>query len=220
MAWIAILSDVHGNVGALRQALADARAQGATAFVHLGDLGNGEAHPVLATVQPRSVVGNWEVSSWQNLPSPWREQVRTWPFQIQEDEVIFCHASPVWPAEVRTLEDAARYVREHGSWFALFPALHQDEEARWAAFATLAEKGARLAFHGHTHVQEIWTLTPDNRMRRLSTTEFTVADDESLYLVGVGSVGHPLDGEGICYALWNPETRHVRLRRLVEERTR
>ncbi len=212
---VAIFSDVHGNTAALRRVLADARERGAEAFYNLGDTGNGETHPVLDQVSPKSVIGNWEISSWQTLPSPWREQVRSWPFIRREGEVFFCHASPVWPETVRTLEDAARYVQERGSWFALFPALHQDEEARWQAFAHMAEAGARLTFHGHTHVQAAWQLTGDNRLRSLSGPHIDLAPD-ALYIIGVGSVGRPLDGPGWCYALWDTEAHRVTLIRLRE----
>ncbi len=211
---VAIFSDVHGNTQALRRVIADARARGVARFYNLGDTGNGETHPVLARVSPKSVVGNWEVSSWRMLPSPWREAVLAWPFLRQEGGVIFCHASPVWPEEVRTLEDAARYVRERGSWFALFPALHEDEKARWEAFARMAEVNAWLAFHGHTHVQMAWQLTPDNRMRKVSGPTISLADDGTLYLIGVGSVGRPLDGPGWSYALWDDEERTVMLVRV------
>lgn len=213
--WVAILSDVHGNEGALRRVLADARAHSAEVFVNLGDLGNGTAHSLLAEVRPRSVAGNWEVSSWRALPEPWRGEVSRWPFLIVEGPVVYCHASPVWPAEVQSLEDAARYVREKGSWFALFPDLNKDEDARWEAFARLAEMGARIAFHGHTHIQKAWVLTPDNRMRPVNASEFALQEG-ALYLVGIGSVGHPLDGPGACYALWHPQEQRVLLRRLPE----
>lgn len=211
---IAIISDVHGNTRALRLALDHARERGVTRFYNLGDTGNGETHPVLETVSPQSVVGNWEVSSWRSLPSPWREQVRRWPFIRQEERMVFCHASPVWPEQVKTLEDAAHYVQKHGSWFALFPALDRDEEARWAAFARMEEMGAFVVFHGHTHVQAIWQLTKDNQMRRLQGPSVTLQDDGSLYLIGVGSVGRPLDGPGVCYAEWDAETHVVTLHRI------
>ena len=214
--WIAVISDVHGNVRALQRALEDLRAQGATAIINLGDLGEAAAHQVLAPTGARSIIGNWEVSFWPQLPPRWQQEVRQWAFTLQEGPAIFCHASPVWPETVRTLEDAARYVQEHGSWFALFPDLNKDEEARWEAFALLAQRRCRIAFHGHTHVQKAWVLTPDNRMRPVRDNAFTLEDEPALYLVGVGSVGRPLDGPGICYALWNPQTREVRLRRLEE----
>ncbi len=214
MATIAILSDVHGNVDALRRAIKDARAQGATEFIHLGDLGDGEAHEVLATVRPRSVVGNWEVSSWRTLPAQWQDVVREWPFVLRIGEAVFAHASPVWPKQVTSLQDAQRYVEARGSWFALFPALHTDEDARWEVYAYLAENRIRVLFHGHTHVQKAWVFTPDNRERPLGGPEITLEGDDSLYIVGVGSVGKPMDGPGICYALWEPEHGRVLWRRL------
>ncbi len=213
MTWVAVLSDVHGNVQALQRAIEDARAHGATQFVHLGDLGDGYAHEVLAAVQPRSVLGNWEVSSWSTLPPRWQERVKQWPFVIQEGEVVYAHASPVWPENIKTLEEAHAYVQEKGSWFALFPALDKDDDARWEVYAWLQEHRARVLFHGHTHVQKVWVFTPDNRERALTGSTLTL-EPEHLYIVGVGSVGRPFDGPGICYALWESEAGRVVLRRI------
>lgn len=212
--WIAVFSDVHGNVAALERVVADAHAWGATAFVNLGDVEGEEAMAAVHRVSPVSVFGNWEVSSWRSLPSPWRERVQNWPPRHVDGRAVMCHATPAWPSEVHTLEDAMTYVCRQGSWFSLFPLLDRDEEARWEAFAALVAQNLYLALHGHTHVQRAWVLTADNRMRPLPGPEFPLLDDGSLYIVGVGSVGRPIDRPGACYALWNPEAGQVVLRRL------
>lgn len=213
MLW-AILSDVHGNSDALERVVEDARRRGARQFINLGDLGNGTAHEILSRVPVRSVLGNWEVSSWRLLPSPWKESVRVWPFQRQEGDALFCHASPVWPEQVRTLEDAFRYVQAQGSWFALFPSLEHESEALWEAFAEMESRRVRVCFHGHTHVQKVWVLTSDNRLRQWKESRIPLERDGSLYIVGVGSVGRPLDGSGPRYVLWDDESEIVTLVRL------
>ncbi|WP_461214160.1 metallophosphoesterase family protein [Lacticaseibacillus sp. GG6-2] len=63
---IALLADIHGNVGALTAVLADAFAQHATAYWFLGDLflpgpGAGDLYAQLAAVKPQVWLrGNWE----------------------------------------------------------------------------------------------------------------------------------------------------------------
>ncbi len=213
MLW-AIFSDVHGHSEALQHIIEDAKRRGVKSFINLGDLGNGATHEILAQIPVRSVLGNWEVSSWHLLPPPWRNVVRAWPFQQRENDALFCHASPVWPDQVRTVDDALTYVREHGSWFALFPSLEHESEALWEAFALMGAQHLRVTFHGHTHVQKIWILTADNHLRVWKEPHLSLRKDGSLYIIGVGSVGRPLDGPGKCYALWDDETDEVELIRL------
>ncbi len=213
MLW-AIFSDVHGHSKALKRVIKDAQRRGARAFVNLGDLGNGTSHELLSQIPARSVLGNWEVSSWHLLPPPWRDVVRRWPFQLREKDVLFCHASPVWPEEVKTVDDALTYVREHGSWFALFPPLAEKSDALWEAFAHMGSQNIRIAFHGHTHIQKVWILTADNHLRAWKNPLIPLRQDGSLYIIGVGSVGRPLDGPGTCYALWDDQANEVKLIRL------
>jgi diadenosine tetraphosphatase ApaH/serine/threonine PP2A family protein phosphatase len=107
------------------------------------------------------------------------------------------------------------YRQQHGlHWLSLFPPLDRDTGARWRALATLEAAGARVAFHGHTHVQEAWRWKPGGWLERLRATEFDLLADGSRYLVGVGSVGSPRDGDGACYALWTP-SRRVSLMRVA-----
>lgn len=63
---IAVLADIHGNLSALKVALADARQQAITDYWFLGDLflpgpGAEDLYQALAAVQPRVwLQGNWE----------------------------------------------------------------------------------------------------------------------------------------------------------------
>ncbi len=213
---IAFLSDIHGHLAALEAVLADARARGARRFVCLGDVEGDACLDRLAEVEAVCVFGNWEVSGWHRCAAHHQSWIRAWPPMWAEDSWVAAHASPDWPPEADTVDATARYQLQSGLyWLDLFPPMHRDPLARRRALAALEAMGARVAFHGHTHVQEAWRWKPGGRLERVPGPEFQVLADGSRYLVGVGSVGSPRDGGGACYALWDPMGRVSLVRVMV-----
>ena len=220
----AIFSDLHDNQQGLMAVLTDAEQWQADSLIYLGDVGR-EARLFLA-LQERQIActfGNWEVSGWQRLPTHLAAWVGEWPATIQRGTAIFCHATPDMPATVTKTAAASTYMAGGQSWHTLFPRLHRSETARWAAFAVLEETNRQVAFHGHTHVQELYRWESDETgHRRLQVVrtpgEFTMTAGHTTvpnrYLVGVGSAGAPDDGPGLCYALYDDVTQQVILRRL------
>ncbi len=213
MLW-ALLSDIHGRGDRLARALADARVRGAAHVLALGDIGSIYALDMLADVAAQCVFGNWEASGLRGMPKLYRNQIAAWPAQYRGQEFWAGHASPIWP-EGLVIGGVVEYLRERGlHWLALFPSLHRSDEARWAALAELAAAGASLFWHGHTHVQEAWCWRPDGALTRLTDHEFVIEGDGGRYLIGVGSVGEPHDGSGVCYALYDDIARRVEWRRV------
>ena len=128
------------------------------------------------------------------------------------------------PATATTTRDAAALVHTGVGWPALFPRLDTNENAVWQALAVLEETNMRVAFHGHTHVQKIWSWSgAAGNTRRLAAVTLPAAtlvlepgtnDAASRYIVGVGSIGQPQDGPTGGYALWDRSRMTVTLRRL------
>lgn len=220
----AIFSDLHDNQSGLTAVLADAEAGQVETLIYLGDVGRDPR--LFRTLQERQIActfGNWEVSGWQRLPAALAGWVGEWPATIRHDTAIFCHATPDLPASVTTTAAASAYMAGNQSWHALFPRLNRQEEARWAALATLEAANCRVAFHGHTHVQELYCWEHDEAGRRhlrvdRTPGEFTLHQGNpttsNRYLIGVGSAGAPDDGPGLCYVLYDDRTQQVVLRRL------
>ncbi|MEZ4729197.1 MAG: metallophosphoesterase family protein [Caldilineaceae bacterium] len=220
----AIFSDLHDNHRGLTAVLTDAAQSHADHLICLGDVGRDPQ--LFLALQERSIpctFGNWEVSSWQRLPEPVAAWVGDWPATIQHGTAIFCHATPDMPATATSTALASTYMAGGLSWHTLFPRLHRNEAARWAAFAALETAELRVAFHGHTHIQEVyaWRAGPDGRRQvRLlqEPDEFTLergsATAPNRYLIGVGSAGAPDDGPYLRYVIYDDETQQVILRRL------
>ena len=194
---IAVLYDVHGNLGALDAVLEDARAAGAREWVLGGDYALFGAWPAETVARLRELDGAvWirgNVDRWAGGDAPadsaqqaavadtraalgdaTADELGALPTEAEVAGARFVHASPV--SDMRS-----------------FGPEPTDEEEELLA-GTIH---ARLVF-GHTHVQ----------FRRPAA----IGDVE---LVNPGSVGVPLDGDRrAAYALIDPGSRELELRRV------
>ena len=210
---IAILSDVHGNLEALESVLVAIHREGVDRLVVLGDVVGYGPDPVACIYRIREaeglcVLGNHD----QALIDPARVHelnfmardtllrshdmvgteelayLRTFAFRHTESDAVFTHANPLEPEKWQSL-----YLFEHIEW-------------------CLAGLDARVAFVGHTHYPGIYCRI-DSASVPLTSSE--VAIGRHRYLVNVGSVGQPRDGDPrSSFALWNIEDDHVELRRV------
>lgn len=220
---ILIFSDLHDNHAALAQIFAEARRLGAHALYYLGDVGRDPA--LFRRLQEAGipcVFGNWEVSGYTYLPADLRTWVAQWPALRTVGDFAFAHATPEIPAGAESAAGARTYMRTGRGWSSLFPRLDRNEEAVWRALAAMEESGARVAFHGHTHVQKVWAWRDGGTGRRLLSTlgpqDFAYGSGSKTgpnrYIVGVGSAGQPQDGPRGGYALVDDESGVVEIRLL------
>jgi predicted phosphodiesterase len=207
---LAILADIHGNLEALEAVLIDIDRQGADGLLVLGDIVGYGPDPVACIYRLREadavcVLGNHD----QALVAPEylhelnpmardtilrsREMVgeeelaflRTFAFRHNEHDAVFAHANPLAPEDWQSL-----YLFEHVSW-------------------CLEGMEGRIAFVGHTHHAGIWCGMGDNCV---PLTSSEVAIGRHRYLINVGSVGQPRDGDSrASFALWDVEDEHVEL---------
>ncbi len=216
--WL-IVSDIHDNRRAWERLVAHLPVLAPDRLVCLGDVGRDPE--ILEDLRRREAIcisGNWEVSGFRYLPPRLADWVARWPLSCRHGSLLFCHASPDLPAEARDVRSAAALMAARGlHWSRLFPRLHQDEQARWQALAAMEAQDIRLVFHGHTHVQEAWGWT-GVRLQRLAGPSFRVGagspQQPDRYLVGVGSLGAPLDGREPRFVLYDEGTATVHLERL------
>jgi predicted phosphodiesterase len=210
MTLYAIFSDVHNRSDRLERALAYFARRRVDAYLQLGDLGPAPL-PLLDPLPVRHTFGNWEVSQLERFPPQRQPEIAAWPARLQGEGWLAAHASPVFPSECTDLAATRRYMATHRPrWMQLFPSLLHDEQAVWDAFAELGAQGRRVFFHGHTHVQAVQQLDPDNRYRRLQGPVIQLHPD-ALTLVGVGSVGAPREGNALRAVLFDDATFEIEL---------
>jgi diadenosine tetraphosphatase ApaH/serine/threonine PP2A family protein phosphatase len=221
---IAVLSDIHGNLEALRAVLADAQRQGAGAVYCLGDVVGYGPNPRecldLAAGFRLTVLGNhdqgalfdpagfsppaeraifWTRGQLEASPESRDVRERRWEFLAERPR---CHR-----------EDGMLFV--HGSARSplneyVFPedAFHLRKMERLFALVE------RRCFQGHTHLPGVFVeLAAGERYEFLNPEEAGPAYrlDGRKALVNVGSVGQPRDGDWrACYALLDGDVLRFR----------
>ena len=210
----AILSDVHGNLEALRAVLADVGEQ-ADDVLCLGDMVGYGADPVacvelLGARARRIVAGNHEhavtgqiglawFNSYARAAAEWTRDrlepgcasyLTALPLTAEVHDATLVHASPHQPDEWEYLVTA------------------EDGFAAFAAFTT------RLCFVGHSHIPAVWSLGSSGPDYARGDTDVTL-DAGRRYIVNVGSVGQPRDRDPrASYVVWDVDGRRVQSRRV------
>jgi predicted phosphodiesterase len=211
---IAVLSDIHGNLEALREVLADLDRRGVDRTVSLGDnVGYGPApEAVVRILRERripSVQGNheWALGRPEHLgwfnPTAREALVRTEALMTEASQE-YCRSLPT-----SLVLEGCRFV--HG-----FPPddvttyLFQVDQGE--AERVLRGLDEETCFVGHTHELLLVELGRKGvEVRRLCEGGNELG--ESPRLVNAGSVGQPRDGDNRAkYLIWEPEPRLLEVR--------
>jgi len=211
---IAVLSDIHGNLEALKEVLADLDRRDVDKTVSLGDnVGYGpEPEAVVRTLRDRnipSVMGNheWALGRPENLgwfnPAARESLVRT--EALMSEATLSCCRS--LPASL-TLE-GCRFV--HG--------LPPDDVLTYLFQAdavelerTLTAMEEETCFVGHTHGL-LLVEVGEGGLETGRLGEGLHELREGRRLINAGSVGQPRDGDNRAkYVIWDPEARALEVR--------
>ena len=218
---IAVLADIHANLEALEAVLIAAANAGAERIICLGDIVGYGPDPLgciyrLKEVEAQIVLGNHDqavlepvhIQSFNLLARPSlyqagavlgeeeRDFLRQGVFRRVEDNAVLSHANPLKPEEWEPLlmYDRVAWCMSHLKW--------------------------SLAFVGHTHEARIYckmrdSTTPLGANKPVPLTSARAALGAHQYLVCVGSVGQPRDGDWrSAYTLWDPDEQWVELQRV------
>ena len=213
----AILGDIHANIDALNVVLEDARAQGVTHFVCVGDVVGYNSAPaeciriVRDELRCPCVRGNHDhyVSYLDtNLSDfhPSAAQVVEWTrSQLSDEDIQWLHDLPLQkPVMGFMLVHATLDKPNH--WGYVF----ENSQAE----ANFSYQYTQLCFHGHTHVPIIYSNEPGGVVH-YEARDFTLELVHRLSIIVV-SVGLPR----VCdprafYVVYDMANRHVRFRRLA-----
>jgi diadenosine tetraphosphatase ApaH/serine/threonine PP2A family protein phosphatase len=210
----ALVSDIHSNLEALEAVLADIAGQAVDEILCLGDLVGYGADPnectrrigdltshVVSGNHDSAVVGQTDISHF----NPHARRAVAWtaeiidpeqarylsrrPFVDRIDDLLLVHATPSEP-------DAWNYLLT--------------APAARAEFGSFSES---ICFIGHSH-QPIFFCS-DGAVHSGKTDRLT-CDPGLRYIVNIGSVGQPRDGDPrSCYAIYDADRRVVQLRRVA-----
>lgn len=210
---IAVLADIHANLEALEAVLIAATNAGAERILCLGDIVGYGPDPLgciyrLKEVEAQIVLGNHDqavleparIQSFNLLARPSlyqahellgeeeRDFLQQGVLRRVERDAALSHANPLKPEEWEPLlmYNRVAWCMSHLKW--------------------------PLAFVGHTHESRIYCKMRD---KPVPLTSARAAIGEHQYLVSVGSVGQPRDGDWrSAYTLWDTDEQWVELQRV------
>jgi diadenosine tetraphosphatase ApaH/serine/threonine PP2A family protein phosphatase len=216
---LALLSDVHSNLEALRACLAHAAERGAREFAFLGDLVGYGADPAAVLEVAREHAAKGAVVLKGNhdeaveLASAWLNPTAA--------------AAIDWTREVLAAEDRAFLaslplcIREHDACFVHASAARPESwdyvDSPVAAERSVAAAGTPYTFSGHVHDQVLFVSTAQERMVAFHPRAGVAipVGAHRRWLALVGSVGQPRDGNpAAAYATFDIEAKSLTFHRV------
>lgn len=225
---IAVFSDIHGNIAAFEAVLADMDALGVARAVSLGDnVGYGpDPCPVLALLRSRgivSVLGNHEAALRdRRLRRQFNEQSRE-ALDLTEGWMDCEGREAIAAMPAALVQEGCRFV--HGMPpDSPFQYLFQFRGAKLQSVFRRFDED--ICFVGHTHELEVLRCTTDGvvsfiDLPRVAQGPGTAGEPLELapdcrYLVNVGSVGQPRDGDNRAkYVIWDAPRRTLTFRHVA-----
>lgn len=213
----AVLSDVHGNREALEAVLADAARQRPDAYVCLGDTVGYGPDPNACVDRIRSLecpvlAGNHDLAAVGELdPETFTPLARA---AIEWTAGVLSAESRRWLASLPVRLESPAFLAVHGS--------PRDPVEEYildlpTALAVFSEHAFTLCLVGHSHIPGAFVLDADGAVaaRHLPPGEAISLACTSRYILNVGSVGQPRDGDPrASYLLLNTATGTAILRRI------
>lgn len=214
---IAIFSDVHANIEALTAVFDAYKTERIDKFVCIGDVVGYGASPneccdLIRTRAAYTILGNHDAAVAGRMDySYYYDAARaaldmhaklltpenmTWlrslPYEVRENDVHFCHGSPVNLEEfeyIFSVEQAARCLEI------------------WDQLGT-------VTFIGHSHLCKSFALTRED-VFEVVATKFAIRPDHR-YIISVGSVGQPRDYDNrASYTIYDTEERVFEFKRVA-----
>ncbi|PTX93538.1 metallophosphoesterase [Spartobacteria bacterium LR76] len=209
----AIFGDIHANLHALETVLADAKAQACTHYVCMGDIVGYNAFPkqcldIVRNLECPSVKGNHDEQASmigeQEGFNPLAEEAMHWTREQLSRE------DKDWLRSLRLQRQVRDFTIVHATldtphkWGYVFNQLD--------AAASFSYQHTTVCFIGHTHTPKAYIR--DGSVRTTPLDVLAIQQGKK-YLVNVGSVGQPRDGDWrSAYCIYDTNTNEIHLRRL------
>ena len=212
---LAVISDIHGNLEAFNQVLADIEASNVDDIICLGDnIGYGpDSEAVVNKVREHripSLMGNHESVVSDSRRLEW--------FNPLARKSLEMTAEMLSGDTIRYVSRLERSLVSHGCRFVHgFPPnsvrtylFLVSERELTAAFARMEET---RCFVGHTHRLDLIGYDRDLVDDIPFSKGITKLDKDKKYIVNIGSVGQPRDGDNNAkYVIWDSEKDHLELK--------
>jgi predicted phosphodiesterase len=212
---LTIVSDIHGNLDAFEQVLADIDRSNVDDIINLGDnIGYGpEPDQVIKRVQARhisSVIGNHELAvmepkylKWFN-PVAHESLLKT--IKLLSDQSI----QYISKQDSHRIAHGCRFVHGFPPDSALIYMFQVSDHRKKQILEKINE---RICFIGHTHILEMISYDGNTIEYKPLNKEVACLSKEKKYILNIGSVGQPRDGDNRAkYAIWDSAQDTVEVR--------
>lgn len=216
-----VFSDVHGNLDALEAVLGHARGENVGGYLCLGDVIGYGANPNECVERLKSLDGCVCLKGNHDAAVA-DERERTFFHEVALEGIRFTERE-LTEENMRFLR-SLEYIYEKGELMAVHASPFRPESWEYVldqsgaarAFASMGER--RVAFIGHSHAPVVFC--DDGIAERFIPGEPHVLDTERRrYVVNVGSVGQPRDGNpDASYVIYDDETRTAKIFRVQYDR--
>lgn len=212
---IAVISDIHANKEAFQAVLLDMLEKGADDSICLGDaIGYGpDPEAVVQLLLEKgipSVVGNHDLAAVEQHYLHWFNP--TARASLEQSLAMLSETS------IKFLQSLKRSLVRHGCRFVHgfppnSPILYQFAIKAKQITEVFRKSTEPVCFTGHTHELEIITWDGSTWSRTALERGVTQLADDKKYIVNIGSVGQPRDGNNNAkYVIWDPEGKRLELR--------
>jgi len=209
-----VFSDVHSNLEALEVVLSALVKEGVDQLLCAGDLVGYGPDPdqclaLLRTHKVQLVCGNHDLAVADGMDLNW--------FNQAAKEAVLWTRSRLPPSERDALK-ALPFVWENGEGTLVHGSLHEPDRFHYVLDAATASRSLDLqktivTFIGHTHVPGVFVQ--EGSRIDFTRQELLTIDPARRYLVNVGSVGQPRDGDPkACTCVYDTETQTLQTRRI------
>lgn len=214
---IAILSDIHGNLEALQAVLKHAQETGFDRLVCLGDVVGYGANPQECVEVVREQVSNNNgrelvvKGNHDDAASGGGDEY----FNEQAQRAIRWTAEQLSDETLQWLRDLDMVFSFNPDYFLVHASPHQPENWHYvvnmgdamSAFDSFVEQAA---FIGHSHVPFFVSREMGEEQIQIHQVESIQMENGTRYLINVGSVGQPRDGDPrACYVFFDLEQRRI-----------
>jgi len=212
---IAVISDIHANMEAFTAVLGDIDRTAVDDLICLGDaIGYGpEPDAVVRLLRHReiaSVVGNHDLAAIEPHYLHWFNP----PARVSLKQSIAALSQP----SIEYIRGFRRYMVRHGCRFVhgfppASPILYQFAVQAKRITSAFRQAVEPVCFTGHTHELEIITWDGATWARAPLEQGVTTLETGKKYIVNIGSVGQPRDGNNSAkYVIWMPDSHRLELR--------
>ena len=203
---LAIVSDIHGNMDAFEQVLADITRSDVDDIISLGDnIGYGpEPDLVVKTVQARnipSVVGNHELAVARPKYLDWFNPVARESLEKTIKLLSDLSIRYILKQNTHMVSFGCRFVHGFPPASALLYMFQVSDHRKKQIFDKLDE---RICFIGHTHTLEMISYDGNRIKYHPLLKGINHLSKDQKYIFNIGSVGQPRDGDNRAkYVIWD-----------------